>query len=49
MCASTCGCTAAFFSASDAAPSQEVANSKINVQSACALKMVYIFNTNNTT
>jgi hypothetical protein len=33
---------AAFFSASGAAQSQEVADGKINVQSACALNTRYI-------
>jgi hypothetical protein len=33
---------AAFFSVSGAAPSQEVADSVSNVQSACALNTVYI-------
>jgi hypothetical protein len=32
---------AAFFSATVAVPLQEVANGKINVQSACALNTVY--------
>jgi hypothetical protein len=34
-------CAAAFFLASGAALSQEVANSKINVQSACTLNTEY--------
>jgi hypothetical protein len=45
MCASSCGHTEAFFLARDAAVSQEVANGKISVQSACALKRVYLANT----
>jgi hypothetical protein len=40
MCASTSGGTAAFFSATGAAPSQEVADGKINVQSACDVNTV---------
>lgn len=42
MCASSSGRAAAFFSASGAALSQEVDDSKINVQSACALTTVYV-------
>jgi hypothetical protein len=42
MCASSSGRAAAFFSASGEAPSQEAADANINVQSACALNMVYI-------
>jgi hypothetical protein len=38
--ASCSGCAAAFFSASDAALSQEAADSKINVQSTCTLNTV---------
>jgi hypothetical protein len=37
MCASSSGRTAAFFSESGAALSQQVADGKINVQSVCAL------------
>jgi hypothetical protein len=37
MCASSSGCAAAFFSASGAALSQQVADGKINIQSACTL------------
>jgi hypothetical protein len=42
MCASSSGREAAFFSASGAALSQEVADGKFNVQSACALITRYI-------
>jgi hypothetical protein len=42
MCASSSGCAAAFFSASGAALSQEVADGKMNVQAACSLNMVYM-------
>jgi hypothetical protein len=42
MRANCTGRAAALFSASDAALSQEVADGKINVQSACALNTVYI-------
>jgi hypothetical protein len=42
MCASISGRTAAFFFASGAAVSQQVANGKISVQSACALITWYI-------
>jgi hypothetical protein len=41
MCASSCGGVEAFFSASDAAVSQEVAGGKISVQSACTPNTVY--------
>jgi hypothetical protein len=40
---STWCCMAAFFSASGVVLSQEVADSKINVQSACALDTRYFF------
>jgi hypothetical protein len=42
MCASSCGRAEAFLSASDAAVSQEVADGKISVQSACALNTVNV-------
>jgi hypothetical protein len=42
MCASSSGRAAAFFSASDAALSQQVADGKITVHSACALITRYI-------
>jgi hypothetical protein len=42
MFARSSGRVAAFLSASGAALSQEVADGKINVQSACALNMVYV-------
>jgi hypothetical protein len=42
MCSSYSGCAAAFFSANGAALSQEAADSKINVQLACTLNMVYM-------
>jgi hypothetical protein len=42
MCVSCTGWAAAFFSASDPSLSQEVADGKINVQSACALNTVCI-------
>jgi hypothetical protein len=42
MCASSSSRTEAFFSASGAALSQEVADGKISVQSPCALNTVYI-------
>jgi hypothetical protein len=45
MCASSSGRATAFFSASYAALSQEVANGKINVQAACALNTVYMTHT----
>jgi hypothetical protein len=41
MCASSSGFAAAFSSASGAALSQEAADGKTNVQSACAVNMVY--------
>jgi hypothetical protein len=41
MCASSSGRAEAFFLASGAALSQEVANVKMNVQSACTLNTVY--------
>jgi hypothetical protein len=41
MCASSSGQAAAFFSASGTALLQEVADSKINVQSACTLDTQY--------
>jgi hypothetical protein len=42
MYASSSGHAAVFFSAGGTALSQEVADSKINVQSACALNTVYM-------
>jgi hypothetical protein len=41
MCASSYGRAEAFLSASDAAVSQEVADGKISVQSACALNTMW--------
>jgi hypothetical protein len=43
MCASSSGGTEAFFSASGTALSQEVADGKINIQSARTLNKVYIY------
>jgi hypothetical protein len=44
MCANSTGCELAFLSASDAAVSQEVADGKITIQSACALNTRYNYN-----
>jgi hypothetical protein len=41
MCANSTGRAPAFLSASDAAVSQEVADVKISIQSACALNTRY--------
>jgi hypothetical protein len=41
MCATCTGRAAAFFSASGPSLSQEVADGKINVQSACPLNTMY--------
>jgi hypothetical protein len=41
MCANSTGRTQIFLSASDAVVSQEVADGKISVQSACALNTQY--------
>jgi hypothetical protein len=41
MCANSTGRAQAFLSASDAAVSQEVADGKIGIQSACALNTRY--------
>jgi hypothetical protein len=42
MCANGTGRAQAFLSASDVAVSQEVADGKISIQSACALNTRYI-------
>jgi hypothetical protein len=41
MCANSTGRAQAFLSASDGAVSQEVADAKISIQSACALNTRY--------
>jgi hypothetical protein len=47
MCASSCGRAEAFFSASDAAVWQEVADGKISAQTACALtQCIYVYISN---
>jgi hypothetical protein len=42
MCVSSSGRAAEFFSAGDTSLSKEVSDSKISVQSACALNTVYL-------
>jgi hypothetical protein len=45
MCANSTSRAQAILLASDAAVSQEVANGKISIQSACTLNTLYLFQT----